>query len=101
MKNLITTAIGAMCPCCRDIAQLSSQSLDRKLTLRERIGMRIHGWICSWCIDYSNQVQIVSDKVKSDGESLAELNDEKLSDECRERIRVMMQPSSQEPDDNS
>ena len=101
MKNLFAKAIGAMCPCCRDMARLSSQSLDRKLNLRERIGMRIHGWICSWCVDYSDQVQIVNDSVKSEGESLAELKDDELSDECRARIRAMMQASSQKPEEES
>jgi hypothetical protein len=99
MKNLIAKAIGLMCPCCRDMARLSSQSLDRTLSIRERIGIRIHGWICSWCVDYSDQVQMVSNHVKGAGESLAELKDDNLSEDCRERIREILKASSHKPND--
>ncbi len=93
MKKLFTKVIGGISPCCRDMAILSSQSLDRRLTFRERFSMRMHGWICSWCVDYSDQVSKVNDTVTGEGESLAEMRDEKLSDACKERIKAMMKPS--------
>ena len=78
MKGLFTKAISRMSPSCQDMSRLCSQSLDRKLTIRERISMCMHCWICSWCIDYSDQVEKVSDTVRDEGETLAELKKEKL-----------------------
>lgn len=94
MKKLFTKVIGGMSPCCREMAFLASQSLDRRLTFREQFSMRMHGWICSWCVDYSDQVSKVNDTVAGEGESLAEMKDEKLSEACKERIKAMIESSS-------
>lgn len=97
MKKFFSNAIAKFSPCCRDMAKLSSLSLDRKLSLKEQIGIRMHGWICSWCVDYSTQVGKLNQTVSGEGESLAELKDEKMSDECRARIKAMMETSSDAP----
>jgi hypothetical protein len=98
MKGLFIKAISRMSPSCRDMSRLCSQSLDRTLTLRKRICMRMHGWICSWCIDYSDQVHKVSSTVREEGESLAELKDDKLSEDCKARMRAIMEASSKGPE---
>lgn len=96
MKGLFTRVISSLTPSCQDMSRLCSQSLDRKLTLKERICMRMHGWICSWCIDYSDQVHKVNQTVHDEGESLAELKDDCLSEDCKERMRTLMEASAKE-----
>ena len=93
--------MSGLTPSCQDMSRLCSESLDRKLTLGERIRMCMHGWICSWCIDYSDQVNKVNDSVKDQGESLAELKDERLSDDCKARMKAMMEASGQNPDNEN
>jgi Putative zinc-finger len=41
---------------CKQTSQLVSQSLDRRLSLRERIAVRIHLLICKYCKRFSQQL---------------------------------------------
>ena len=98
MKSLLVKVIGRITPTCQNMTRLCSQSLDRKLSLRERISMRMHCWICSWCIDYSKQLNTVSSTVRDEAESLAELKDDKLSDDCKARMQAMVDDSAIDSD---
>ncbi|MCB0325589.1 MAG: zf-HC2 domain-containing protein [Bdellovibrionales bacterium] len=42
---------------CKEVAELVSQSLDRPLTLRQRLCIRYHLWKCEWCVCYKKQLQ--------------------------------------------
>ena len=63
--------------------------------------MRMHGWICGWCIDYSDQVHKVNQTVQNEGESLAELKDERLSEDCKQRMRALMESPGKGPKEES
>ena len=78
------------------MSRLCSESLDRDLTFLERVRMKMHGWICSWCIDYSDQVHHVNNAAKEEAESLAELKNERLSEDCKARMKAMMEASAKE-----
>ncbi|QXD28030.1 hypothetical protein GA003_18835 [Opitutia bacterium ISCC 52] len=95
MKGLFTKMMSGLTPSCKDMSRLCSESLDRKLTLGERIRMCMHGWICSWCIDYSDQVQKVNHTVKDEGESLAELKGDRLSEDCKARMRALLEETAE------
>jgi len=41
---------------CKQTSQLVSQSLDRRLSLRERIAVRLHLLICKYCKRFSQQL---------------------------------------------
>lgn len=99
MKRLYVKLIGNCTPSCREMAHLSSQSLDRKLCFWEKIRMNMHGWICSWCKDYSQQVQHISGTVQGEGESLAELKGDEMSDESKDKLKAMMAQSLAEEKD--
>ena len=96
MKSLFVKAIARITHSCQRMSRLCSESLDRKLSLWERMRMCMHGWICSWCMDYSKQVNKVSSTVQDKGESLAELKNDQLSDECKARMRAILEKSSNE-----
>lgn len=95
MKRFFKNFISRLTPSCREMARLCSESLDRDLTFGERLRMRIHGWICSWCIDYSDQIHQVNSIVREEAESLAEMSSEAMPAECRERIRQLIEESAQ------
>lgn len=101
MKGLFTKVITKMTPSCQNMTQLCSQSLDRKLSTGERIRMKMHSWICSWCIKYSDQVHYVNTTVKDEGEKLAELRDERLSEDCKARMKALMEASTSKPEKES
>ena len=46
-------------PACREIARLASESLDRPLTWRERLDMRLHYAICYLCRRYEDQLRLL------------------------------------------
>lgn len=41
---------------CKKVTQLVSESLDRKLPLYQRMGMRIHLVMCKFCSRYKEQL---------------------------------------------
>ena len=42
---------------CKETSLLVSQALDRKLTWSERVGVRLHLWICAQCRRYERQLR--------------------------------------------
>lgn len=44
---------------CQDTSQLISESFDRKLTLRERLGIRMHLTMCRFCRRYKKQLEFI------------------------------------------
>lgn len=44
---------------CRQTTELMSQELDRPLTVAERIGLRLHVWICAGCSNYRRQMRVL------------------------------------------
>lgn len=41
---------------CREVTRLASESLERPLSLRERVGIWIHMRMCSGCRNFNRQV---------------------------------------------
>jgi len=44
---------------CKDASRLASQSQDRRLALSEKIGLRLHLWICHNCRTFLRQLQMI------------------------------------------
>ncbi|HVY65045.1 MAG TPA: zf-HC2 domain-containing protein [Gammaproteobacteria bacterium] len=44
---------------CRDATRLASEALDRRLTLRERVGLNVHLALCGLCRRYAAQIDFV------------------------------------------
>lgn len=44
---------------CKQATRLMSQSQDRQLTLRERIGLRLHLLICGGCTNFNKQIGFI------------------------------------------
>lgn len=47
-------------PDCQEISLLVSKGLDKKLSLPERITVRLHLLICSGCRNFSRQTRFIS-----------------------------------------
>ena len=77
-------------PTCQQMAPVMSQSLERRLTLRERVTLKLHLWVCVWCVWYLEQLRTMRSALRARGER-GEADDldsaVKLSEEARERIR--------------
>ena len=51
-------------PNCRETSALLSQTQDRKLTLFERVGLRLHLVVCNGCRQFERQLAFMRSAVK-------------------------------------
>ncbi len=52
---------------CKHATNLMSQEQDRRLTISERISLRLHVWICDACGNYRQQMSVLRDACKRFG----------------------------------
>jgi hypothetical protein len=52
-------------PACKQTVALISQSLERPLSLRERVTTRLHLWVCVWCVRYLEQLRLMRDALRA------------------------------------
>ena len=75
-------------PACRQAVETVSQSMERRLTLSERIKLKLHLWVCLWCQRYLEHLQLIRDASRAQaGKAPEQMSDATLSNEARERIR--------------
>ena len=77
-------------PPCKETVEIISQSFERPLSLRERIIVRLHFWICVWCQWYMEQLQMLRETLRAKADEGPELDSALspgLSLEARERIK--------------
>jgi hypothetical protein len=77
-------------PTCKQTVALVSQSLERPLTLRERVTTKLHLWVCIWCVRYLEQLRLMRDTLRARGEQVpddASRNADALSPQARERLK--------------
>lgn len=82
---------------CKEIMQLASDGLDRKLPLSQRISLGVHLVLCRGCRDAAKMVQTIHRKAEECtgcGEKLAE--SETLSEESRMRIILELERNRDE-----
>ncbi len=71
---------------CKKVAQLASESLDRSLTLQERLSMRLHLLHCNFCSRYVRQLKFLNRACANANENQAR-SEIGLTEDSRERIR--------------
>jgi hypothetical protein len=74
-------------PTCQQTVETISQSMERSLSLEERIKLKLHLWICAWCQWYLEHLQIIRETARAKGDELPRYASGGLSNEARERIR--------------
>ena len=75
-------------PTCQQTVEKISQSMERPLTLRERINLKLHLWICAWCQWYLEHLQLIRETARARADEQPEvIGSGNLSNEARERIR--------------
>lgn len=77
-------------PPCKETVVIISESMERPLTLRERILLKLHLWVCSWCQWYMEHLYVMRESVQTpefESSVLQSSNGPQLSVEARERIK--------------
>jgi hypothetical protein len=83
---------------CKEVTRMVSESLDRKLPLYQRIGVKIHLLMCKFCSRFKKQLLFLRETIRLHVErgNDTELST-KLPPEARERIRKSIQNNSFKP----
>jgi len=74
---------------CQHASRMVSESMDRPLLLRERVTLRMHLMMCSFCTRFASQMQILRRAAIQHGLSIPEaatLSELTFSAEARARI---------------
>jgi len=79
---------------CKQITALISESMDRKLPIYRRMGIRIHLMMCYLCRRYKKQLLFLRSVLQAGGEA-DEKNKEPLSAEARRRISKKLEEEKQ------
>ena len=75
-------------PTCQQTVETISQSMERPLTVGERIKLKVHFWICVWCQWYMEHLHLIRDTSRAHAAQTSEpMTSATLSNEARERIR--------------
>ena len=76
---------------CKDASRLMSEACERPLGIGERIGVRLHLWVCDNCRRFEQQLAVLRVALKGIGQrAMEDAPGPDLSEEARERIRRAM-----------
>lgn len=84
--------LGRRLPTCEEVLPVLSESLERKLTLRERVTLKLHFLICVYCVRYLKQLRLLRSAIRARSEQISQEDSAHaaapaLSDEARERLK--------------
>lgn len=76
-------------PSCQEVSRLVSESMERRLPLRQRIGLWMHLTMCRLCKGFARQLRVIRSAAKQHGEAEADtsLKEKTLTNDARERMR--------------
>lgn len=88
LKHSIRYRLLRTLPTCQQTVEKISQSMERRLTLRERIDLKLHLWICAWCQWYMEHLHLIRETARAKADEPPDLMPGAgLSNDARERIR--------------
>ena len=78
---------------CKETTRTISEGLDRKLTLRRRVALRLHVMMCSACRAYTRQVEGLNEHISAcfRRDHYSRLPEsQRLSEESREKMKAAL-----------
>jgi hypothetical protein len=94
LKNTIINWLARRLPACKDVTRLASDTMERKLSLRQRFEFKLHLMICSLCMRYVLQLRAMHEIAHQHAarmETGAAKPSSLLSPAARERMKRAMQ----------
>jgi hypothetical protein len=77
---------------CKEVTELVSQSIERRLSLRETLQLRMHLFVCTACSRFVRQMKFLHAAAKAYAQrGISTARQWVLSNTARERIRVQLQ----------
>lgn len=84
---------------CRHATLLVSQSMEQRLTLRQRLALRLHLMMCDACTQFRKQLQLLRAAVAQWGHKVEHDDTLALSSQARDRIAQAMIERRQQADE--
>jgi len=75
---------------CKEASHLVSQTMETKLSFRQRLGLRLHLMLCDACTQFSLQLETLRLAMAQLGRRCENDDSLNLSDEARRRIAAAM-----------
>ena len=91
LMKLLAKGVADLSPSCKEATRLQSAALDRKLTLSQRFGLRIHLVLCKWCRRYGKQITLLRSTTQRYAHNEQNSPPQLLSPEARERIKQRLE----------
>jgi hypothetical protein len=83
-------------PDCKTMTPILGESLDRKLSLREKLTSKLHLFTCQACANYLKQVKFLREAIHIQEKIFTkekDFSDSKMSIEAKERIKNALKSS--------
>lgn len=74
-------------PTCKEVTRMASDAMERKLSLRQRIDFKLHLLICSLCMRYVKQLEMMREIAHQHPEKSEAAAATKLPPASRERMK--------------
>jgi hypothetical protein len=89
LKDTMIFWLARRLPTCKEVTRMASDSMERKLSWRQRLDMRLHLLICALCMRYVKQLQFMHDAVRHHAAEIEKggAAASALSNETRARIK--------------
>ena len=81
---------------CKDTSRLISEGQERQLSLKERISLRLHVWMCNNCRRFEQQIVAMRKIIQSEWANDAATKNKQLSSKAQERIRQKLKENSEQ-----
>lgn len=75
---------------CKDISRLVSESMDRRLSWRQRFGIRFHLLMCRYCSRYQKQLLLLRRLLRQQSESAQDSSLPALDEAGKDRLRKII-----------
>jgi len=89
LKWQIILFLARRLPDCKAITPTFSASIDRPLTLKERVLTRLHLFTCEACVRYLEQIRFIHNFLH-DHASVLDQTNTSLNDAAKERMKTML-----------
>jgi hypothetical protein len=75
---------------CKDVSRLVSESMDRRLTWRQRYGIRFHLLMCRYCSRYQKQMRLLRRLLRQQAETPQDSSLPALDEAGKDRLRKLI-----------
>ena len=87
LKKRMLNLLAQRLPTCKEVTRLASDAMERKLSLRQRIDFKLHLLICSLCMRYVKQLEMMREIAHQHPAKSEAASTTKLPPNSRERMK--------------